>query len=364
MSDAARFLAVHGDAFTVRRRFIWVPVVAGACVALAFAVVTLASGLRGPHALLGATILLLLAGGAQLAPFRVGGGPTLYLTAVPLVCAAVLYGAATASVMALAAFLFEHAKVRRPPERALYNMAVWVLMAGAAGIAARVHPAGDLGLICAVVLAAGAEELTNIGLVSLMYGEGRMRETAAAAWEIASGFGVPFALSLSVVPLFAVTWPSHPTLASFAVGPLAVVVLYLRSQEATREAIALALTDPLTGLGNRRSFEECLERELERSDDTGKPVSLCLLDVDGLKGINDTQGHEAGDHALVTVAEVLRKDGEAFRYGGDEFVLLLPGLSHAAAERVAEAVQGRLRTDHAEGPLSVAVGVATFPRIS
>jgi diguanylate cyclase (GGDEF)-like protein/putative nucleotidyltransferase with HDIG domain len=126
----------------------------------------------------------------------------------------------------------------------------------------------------------------------------------------------------------------------------------------------LALTDPLTGLGNHRHFHERLERELAEAERSGREFSLCLVDVDDFKRINDLFGHPSGDRVLSRLATTLRQNGEAFRLGGDEFALLLPdydeneGIQTASAiiERIAE-----LELDHV-GSVTVSAGVATFPR--
>ena len=97
---------------------------------------------------------------------------------------------------------------------------------------------------------------------------------------------------------------------------------------------------------------------------TDEPLALCLLDVDGLKRVNDTRGHQAGDALLENVAGCLRHGGEAFRVGGDEFALLLVGRDAASAVDVAEAVVGRISELEAlEGERArVSAGVAVFPR--
>jgi diguanylate cyclase (GGDEF)-like protein len=126
----------------------------------------------------------------------------------------------------------------------------------------------------------------------------------------------------------------------------------------------LALTDPLTGLGNHRNFQERLQRELGRAEETDGLVSVCLLDVDDFKRINDNHGHPAGDRVLAQVSTRLRQGGEAFRLGGDEFALLLPTLDEAAALAVARSVVKRIGEwgigEH--GSITVSAGVATFPQ--
>ncbi|HJS69944.1 MAG TPA: diguanylate cyclase, partial [Gaiellaceae bacterium] len=139
------------------------------------------------------------------------------------------------------------------------------------------------------------------------------------------------------------------------VGPVVAIALYQRSVHRELKAMRLALTDPLTGLGNHRHFHDQLERQALEADPSS-PLSLCLLDVDNFKEINDRYGHPVGDQSLVRIAERLRQDGEAFRIGGDEFALLLPGYTAREAMEVAEEVIRRLRA-----VAELSAGIVTYP---
>lgn len=106
----------------------------------------------------------------------------------------------------------------------------------------------------------------------------------------------------------------------------------------------LASTDGLTGLANRRSFDERLREEHARLRRSGGPLSVIMIDIDHFKAFNDTYGHPAGDSCLAKVAAVVRgfarRPGDvAARYGGEEFVCLLPGASHDDALKMAEAMR-------------------------
>src|SRR3712207_3776091 len=107
-------------------------------------------------------------------------------------------------------------------------------------------------------------------------------------------------------------------------------------------AMRRALTDSATGLGNKRHFEELLQRYLDRADDEHSPLTLCLIDVDNFKSINDSFGHLVGDRVLAQVAARLRRGGESFRLGGDEFAILLPGPPAEEGLAVAESVARRI----------------------
>jgi diguanylate cyclase (GGDEF)-like protein len=124
------------------------------------------------------------------------------------------------------------------------------------------------------------------------------------------------------------------------------ILLRARRRELARLSQA-ALTDPLTGLRNHRAFQEDLARELQRVGRSGVPLSLVLLDLDGLKAINDAHGHQAGDERLQGLARALdacrRATDVAYRIGGDEFAVILPGSRALGALEFAQ----RLRAEAA-----------------
>lgn len=127
----------------------------------------------------------------------------------------------------------------------------------------------------------------------------------------------------------------------------------------------LAVTDALTGLANYRRLMEVLDSEIKRFDRTGRPCAILMLDLDGLKRINDTHGHLVGSRALRRLAEVLLTSCRAIdtpaRYGGDEFVVVLPESSLEVARGVAERIATRLRRESETPLISVSVGIATCP---
>lgn len=137
-------------------------------------------------------------------------------------------------------------------------------------------------------------------------------------------------------------------------------------QEALEKAQDLARRDPLTGLGNRRWFEERLSAEVRRAGRYGHPVSMMVVDVDRFKEVNDRWGHAAGDAALEALGEAfregLRESDQPFRIGGEEFCVLLPHTDPREAARVADRLHRRVeRVEVEEAPglgLSVSVGVA------
>ena len=136
------------------------------------------------------------------------------------------------------------------------------------------------------------------------------------------------------------------------------------------EVAERARTDQLTGLSNRRHFEEHLARMLNEADRFGGPVSLVVADIDFFKRVNDTHGHDGGDAVLRAVAATMRERARSVdvcaRYGGEEIALLLPQTpltgAYEVAERLRRAIASkRLRVGGAEITVTASFGVATYP---
>lgn len=157
-------------------------------------------------------------------------------------------------------------------------------------------------------------------------------------------------------------------------GNLIAVVETLRDMTDQKRAEAtlktLATSDGLTGLSNRRSFDQTLSMEWSRAQRTRKPMSLLLVDVDHFKLYNDLHGHQRGDECLRVVASLLgrttRPADLCARYGGEEFALILPETDHEVACRIAERLRdglARLKLEHGAagaGPhVTLSIGVAT-----
>ena len=142
-------------------------------------------------------------------------------------------------------------------------------------------------------------------------------------------------------------------------------------EEKNRELEQLSISDGLTGLYNHRHMHELLQEEYERSGRTGEPLSVVMFDLDRFKEVNDTHGHQAGDRVLQELADILRETAREIdklgRYGGEEFMVILPDSDAEAgvtfAERVRRNVENQRFDIQAEQPLSMTIsaGVSTYP---
>jgi diguanylate cyclase (GGDEF)-like protein/PAS domain S-box-containing protein len=149
------------------------------------------------------------------------------------------------------------------------------------------------------------------------------------------------------------------------VGCMGVAVDITERKKSEEQMMYQATHDALTGLANYREFAETLEREIKRAVRSRSQFAVLLLDLDGLKQINDRSGHLAGNRALKRLANAMREHCRSIdlpaRYGGDEFALVLIDADPAMAEQVAERIRGCLRKA-SDGPaLGVSIGIASYP---
>lgn len=149
---------------------------------------------------------------------------------------------------------------------------------------------------------------------------------------------------------------------------IALAISNVRMQEKLQ---IMAIEDPLTGLYNRRYMQEFLEHEIYRAARDKKPIGIILLDIDHFKSINDQCGHHAGDHALKTMADLLkskvRKGDICCRYGGEEFLMILPGSYYSDTRAFAEKLRHQVKQMNIvyEGrkidSFTISLGIAAYP---
>ncbi|HEV8251485.1 MAG TPA: diguanylate cyclase, partial [Gaiellaceae bacterium] len=275
----------------------------------------------------------------------------------------VLFGWEAAVIVSSAAPALVQTFERRPFVRVAYNAAVFALGAVLAGaLIAPIHGSSPVTVLAEVVAAFAALFLVDWVLVNLVLALYSGRPYRGLLRTTLRQMLVPAVLMASAALMLVVLWQRSPLFSVALFGPLLAIAIYQRAQFRELGALRLAVTDPLTGLGNSREFHERLRLELVEADERGLPLSLVLVDLDDFKRLNDALGHDGGDRALTVVGALVRERGEAFRLGGDEFALLLPGVDAQDAHGTAQSLLDRICElevdDHA---VSASAGLATYP---
>lgn len=357
-----------GHAETLRLLPIFAPVTLAGATALGAAVWRLAVNPPTWGDAAGITVLLAAAIFAEAYPVPVERLPSgsVALAAVFVLGAGVLYGWEAAVIVGLMTRVTMEVAERRPLVKLLYNGSVYAVAGAATGLAVSpFHGHESVGArMLEILLGALAWYLVNIPLIAAIVARWA-RETFRMVLSTAVlGTAVSFAIMASVSLALVALWSQSPLYAVALAGPLVAVALHQRATHEALRAMRLAQTDPLTGLGNHRHFQEQLQTKIDSAEQTRLPLSVVLLDLDNFKQINDRYGHPAGDRVLAQVAVRLRDAGQAFRLGGDEFAVVLPGHGEEAARRVGDKLVrdlGSAETEHG-GTVSFSAGVATYPQ--
>jgi diguanylate cyclase (GGDEF)-like protein len=330
-----------------------------AALALAAAAATIAIGLQPePVPWKHFVILLLVAPAVQLFAEHGPGNQVFHSGLAFTVAAVLLLPPELAVLVCIVQHLPEWARQRYPWYIQTFNIVNYVLSALAAALVWRLFGAGTTDTGAAAVAAAaccGAVfVVVNHTLLARMlrYARGRtLAETRLFTVDGLAGSGSLAAIGI----VFAFTVDRDPLLAVLVALPLLLVqralTVPLLRDEASR--------DHKTGLLNTRALERAAEQELERARRFGRPISVIVCDVDGLREVNNKHGHLAGDAALAAVADTLCDELRDYdlcgRFGGDEFVVVLPETALDEALEVAE------RIDRALAARSVATGRDSFP---
>jgi diguanylate cyclase (GGDEF)-like protein len=265
----------------------------------------------------------------------------------------------------LPSFAVDRLCARRPLVAVVLNALVLTAIIHAAGALRNALAPGDADDLRWAVAAWSAAALATLGGYAwALLGRWIVRGVRLDWSRVGSTVPLfPEAAMAATAVLGATLWRVDPWLVLYLVGPLVILQRLLRF----REVLVAPRTDGKTGPANYRFFEDCARRELGRSRRTGAPLALLVIDIDGLRDVNNTYGHPVGDRALLHVADVLRRRqyDVVCRFGGEEFLVLLPGtpLDVAAdvAERLGAAVAAApLRVDDRPVPVSVSIGAAAL----
>ena len=283
------------------------------------------------------------------------------------VAALVLFGWAPATFIYVTAPTLVALMRGNPAIRTIFNAGVFGIVGGIAGLVlSQMNGTGAGAILAQVTVTSAILYAVNLLLVTAaISASGSELSYVQLVRSNVRWTALPFTLMASTALMLVVLWQRTPFLFAALAGPLVAISLYQRSTHRALSAMRLALTDPLTGLGNHRHFHERLQREMALADEADTLVSLCFLDVDDFKRINDRFGHPAGDRVLSLVAARLRQGGEAFRLGGDEFAVLLPGRRRAGRARGRASRSSPASANADLGPvgsITVSAGVATYPQ--
>ena len=339
-----------------------IPVVAGAVAAMV---------LDPPGSPEGLAIMLFL-GLALLAelkpvPLEEDDLSTVSLAFVFILAGVILFGWDAGVLIAAASALLAQVAERKPLVRTTFNTAVYSLSAFAAALPVLVlspSAAHDPLTITAAALVGGAAFVAvNFVFISLAISFHQRMAVLPLLKEEVRLVGPAFAIQALLAALAAALWATDARLLVLMAGPLFTVTLYQRSSLASRRATRDAHTDSLTRIGNNRAYELGLATALE--DAGGASVTLCLVDVDDFKLINDAYGHPLGDQVLVEVAQLLGADADCigtFRFGGDEFAVLL-SCGRSRARSYVDALHRTLSTTQFShgAVVTASVGTATYP---
>ncbi len=299
-------------------------------------------------------------------------GTVVDLSGLPFALAALLLPVALVPLAVLPGFAVDYFWARRRLFAVVLNALVLTAVAQVAALAHRQVSGGRAG--------GGTASATSAAWAAGAWSAAAILVAGVLVWAFLGRWlvrGVPMHLGglVESVPLFqesaitatavlgATLWRIDPLLLIYMVGPVAILqrLLYFR------EVQLAARTDDKTGLLNYRFFEECATRELARAARSGQPVSLLVVDMDRLRDVNNTYGHQSGDEALGHVASALaggaRRGDLVCRFGGEEFLLLLPATPLADAAEVAERLRQAVRatTLHFGGDevtVTISIGVA------
>ena len=232
-------------------------------------------------------------------------------------------------------------------------------------------------MIVALILVAGVCAIDVVTGPEISFSLFYLIPIALIAWFIGRGPALAISIASAIAWFIADALSgqtySHPAIrywnATVRLGFFVVVTVLLPVLRALEREKELARVDFLTGAANRRLFYESLQRELERSQRYKRPLTVAFLDIDNFKAVNDRLSHVVGDKVLCAIAirarSTLRRTDTVARFGGDEFVFLLPETNHEAARIAVGKIQSALLDEMAKHnwPVTFSIGVLTCVRL-
>lgn len=317
-----------------------------------------------------AVVLLVCATIAQQFKVKSPKHQSYYTTTIFFFAGAVLFRPTYIIALILAAHAVELLRVRYRWYIQAFNVANFVLCSLAAGAIAGIGQSSQPTSSGVAVLYVALAGLTFVGLnhfltaLVIMWARGvPISRAGTLDWE---NLGTDLAL-MSVGALGSLLWLENPWLVPLCLGPLFLIYRSLLVPSLKEEA----RTDPKTELANMKHWNQLAQAEVERARRFGRPLSVVVADFDLLRDVNNRYGHLIGDQMIRRVADAIRASLREYdvpaRFGGDEFVVLMPETTlpeaMAVAERIRRGVESIvLKSGDASVPASVSIGVALFPR--
>ena len=211
-------------------------------------------------------------------------------------------------------------------------------------------------------------------LVENMSLEPRFNHHGTKKWRVQSFAALSIMAKEKILGMMGIGSYGHREFPDWEVRMLGTIAnqigMAIDNAQLYEHALELAFTDGLTGLYNRRYLMDQIEREFIRAQRSKAPLSLIMIDLDGLKGINDRFGHHVGDSFLKEVARIVkantRASDVAARWGGDEFMLLAPGTDSKGADKIAERIRAqvehfKIKLEGEEAGITVSAGIVSYP---
>ncbi len=365
-----RRLRAIGRALPPRlRRYVLVVTFAGVPVAAAALVIAARDPLE-PHAVLGIASFFALAILAEWrpVPIDVEGKRLVSLAFVFIVSSQLLFGWEWSVVIGSCSIALAMAMDRTEPIKAAFNAATYAIASALASVPLLVD--GGTGssyvkLAVTVVVSGSIFVVVNVFLVCVAIALATEIPVREVFRDHLQYSGPIFAISVFVAAQAVILWRLSAPLMILLGAPLFALTMYQRMSVRGRIAEEAASTDSLTGLRNRRSFEDDAEGALAAARDSGEELALCLVDVDRFKQVNDSHGHIVGDAVLQVLGAAIEEvaSGHGFRLGGDEFAVLIEARRHSevVASVQAEFAKAQRPVAAFADPVTVSIGVARFP---